>query len=218
MRVRTALIGLGTSLAVLIVGCSSTIPGSPQAAGGGTAAVTGGSGGGTTGPGGSGGSGGDTAGGSATAGGTGGPASTAAGGGSGGSSGAGGGATTGGGGDSTGIPGLSGLPTELSELSNIPGVNNDCLAVASAAIAIGLLIAAPALGGQPLTKDQVDQAFKGLDSAPAAIQPAIKTLHDAAIQAVGKSPAEALSILGSDTVSKAMDTLSQYSDKQCGNG
>jgi hypothetical protein len=113
------------------------------------------------------------------------------------------------------------LPTDLitsalSELSNLPGINNDCIAVAAAVVAIGLLIAAPALGGAAITQDQVDQAFKGLDGAPAEIQPAIATLHNAANQAVGKSGGDALAILGSDDVSKAMDQLSNYTSKQCG--
>jgi hypothetical protein len=125
------------------------------------------------------------------------------------------------GGGDTGAINPTALPTDLitsalSELSNIPGVSNDCLAVASAVVAIGLLIAGPALGGQALTQNQVDQAFKGLESAPAELQPAIKTLHDAANQAVGKSGADALAILGSDDVSKALDQLSNYTSKQCG--
>lgn len=180
MRLRTALLGLGCSVAVFIAGCSATLPGNPQMQGndGSTSIAT------DAGNGGSGGGSGDT-----------------------------------GGGDTGGLG--TGLPTDLitsalSELSNIPGVNNDCIAVAAAVVAIGLLIAGPALGGAAITQDQVNQAFNGLDSAPAEIQPAIKTLHDAANQAVGKSGADALAILGSDDVSKAMDQLSDYTSKQCG--
>ena len=175
MRIRTALLGLGCAMAVLIAGCSATLPGNPQLQdNSGSTAVASDNGGDTGGGDGNG----DT-----------------------------------GSGD-TGAINPTALPTDLitsalSELSNIPGVSNDCIAVASAVVAIGLLIASPVLGGQALTQEQVDQAFKGLESAPAELQPAIKTLHDAASQAVGKSGADALAILGSDDVQKALDQLLQ---------
>jgi hypothetical protein len=111
---------------------------------------------------------------------------------------------------------MSGLPTDLSDLTNIPGLGGECLAVASAVLAISTLFLAPTLSGTPLTQDQVDKAFQGLSSAPSDLQPAIKTLHDAANQAVGKSQAEAISILTADPVTKALDQLSAYTDKQCG--
>lgn len=199
MRVRTALVSLGCSLALVIAGCSSTIAGIPQG-GGGTGVVNTGA---TNGSGGS----------------TGGLSTPSA---------TGGADQTGGsGGDSTGLPtdlsglptdltDLTGLPTDLTDLSNIPGISDDCMAIVNAMIAIGTMFLAPTLGGTSLTQDQVDQAFKGLDSAPSDIQPAIKTLHDAANQAVGKSSTEALAILGSDAVSKAFDDLSKYSDQHCG--
>lgn len=185
MRVRTALLGIGCSLAILIAGCSSpSIPGAPEPPGGGSdssAVATGGAGSGDTGSG-------DTGSGTGDS----------------------------GGGDGTGIPGLSGLPTDLSDLTNIPGISGQCLAVLNVFLAVSTLFLGPTLGGAALTQDQVDNAFKGMDQAPAELQPAIKVLHDAASQAVGKPLAQALTIVAADPVTNALKALSDYTDAQCG--
>ena len=197
MRVRTALISLGCSVAILVAGCSSTLPGIPQGPDGG-----GGGGGlptvGTThAPGGGGGLTGSTP----TANGNGdGDTGTGAGG-------------------APGLPNLTDL-TDLSDLAGLGGLGGlagPCLAAAGAVVAIGSLILAPTLGGS-LTQAQVDQAFSGLDQLPANLQPAVQTLHTAANAAVGKSGAEALSILSDSKVSDALNQLSDYVDKQCGAG
>jgi hypothetical protein len=193
MRVRTALLGIGASVAILVAGCSAAIPGTPEGPNGqvssGTGVATsslGGAGDGDTG--------GDTGNGG-TGGNTGLPGVT----------------------DLSQIPGLTGIPTALTGLSNIPGVSGQCLAMVNVFIAVSSLFLGPTLGGQALTQQQVDQAFQGMNQAPAELQDDIKTLHDAADQAVGKTPAQALAILTADPVTKALNALSDYTDTQCGN-
>jgi hypothetical protein len=205
MRARTALISIACVVGLALAGCSSSVAGSPQLAGGGGV---------TTGDNGQ-------AGGDVTT-------STPA------DDGSDSGPTTtdqddsdsGHGGDSSlppatdddqslptgGLP-TGGLPTDMT---GIPGISDQCLAVANLSMTIGFLLIAPMMGSQPLTQEQVDQAFAQMGDIPPDLQQPMQVLHDAAVQAIGKPVAQAAEILGSDKVSQAMDTLSKYLDDACG--
>jgi hypothetical protein len=205
MRARTVLISIACVVGLALTGCSSSVGGSPQLPGAGGVGIATGddgqSGGGTTTPPGDDGS--DA-----------GPSTTDQ-----------GDSDAGDGGDSSlppatdedqplppgGLP--SGMPTGLS---GVPGISDQCMAVAGLSMTIGLLLIAPLMGSQPLTQEQVDQAFAQMGDIPPELQQPMQVLHDAAVQAVGKPAAQAAEILGSDQVSKAMDTLSKYLDDACG--
>lgn len=191
MRARTALTSLVCATALLIAGCSAGIAGTPQLAG---------AGGGSVGAGASPSSGGVA------------PGSD-----SGDGSGSGDGGETGLPPASGGVPGIPpGLATAIpTDLGVIPGVNGECLAVAGIVLSVSVLFLAP-MTGQPLTKDQVDQAFAQMGDVPAQLKQPVQVLHDAAVQAIGKSAEQAQAILQSDKVSKAMDTVSNYADSKCG--
>ena len=83
-------------------------------------------------------------------------------------------------------------------------------------LTLPVLFLGPTLGGQPLTQEQVDKAFSGLGDVPAELQQPVQALHDAAVQAIGKSGADAAAILDSDQVNSAMDAINNYADTQCG--
>lgn len=216
MRARSTVISLVCALGLLVAGCSSSVGGTPQMPAAGGLNIS-------------------TPGGQSGAGPTGGPISTPSGDGSAdsgsqtdsdsstndaGSTDSGG--DSGNGGDSSLPPATdddqTGMPTAFpTDLSGIPGLSDQCLAVSGLAITVGMLLIAPMMG-QPLTKQQVDQAFAQMGDVPAELQQPMAVLHDAAEQSIGKSTTEAAAILGSDQVSKAMDALSQYMDAQCGGG
>jgi hypothetical protein len=121
---------------------------------------------------------------------------------------------------SSGIPGLptdlGSLPTDLGDLGSIPGLDPGCLAAAGILISVPFLFLGPSLGSQALTQKDVDQAFSGLGDIPDELKQPVQVLHDAAIQAIGKSGTEASDILSSDKVNAALDTISQYTDAKCG--
>lgn len=111
------------------------------------------------------------------------------------------------------------LTSAQSELSDLGGLlNNECLAVAGLSMTVGLLLAAPLMGGTALTADDVSKAFEGLDQVPPELADAMKVLHEAAVEATGKSMADAATILGSDKVSAAFDKLSAYMTEHCDGG
>jgi hypothetical protein len=60
------------------------------------------------------------------------------------------------------------------------------------------------MGEEGITQEQVDQIFQGTDHAPAGVQADLKTLHDAAEQAVGQSWSDADTILNTDQVDQAL--------------
>jgi hypothetical protein len=55
-----------------------------------------------------------------------------------------------------------------------------------------------------VTQEQIDQLFQATDQAAPEVQADLKTLHDAAEQATGKSPSDADAILNSDQVNGAL--------------
>ncbi len=115
---------------------------------------------------------------------------------------------------------LGALPTDMggltSMLGGVPGVSGDCMSLLGIILGVSSLFLGPTLGGQPITQQQVDQAFTGMGTIPDELKAPLNVIHQAAEQAVGKSSTEALQILGSDQVSAAMDQLSKYSDTKCG--
>ena len=132
-----------------------------------------------------------------------------------------------GGGGATGLPSASGEDPGSSSTGSggtlptgpgsIPGVSSECMAVLNLSMTVGLLFMGVVMGGsQALTKAQVDQAFAQMGDVPPELKQPTAVLHDAAMQAVGKAPAQAAQILGSDQVNKAMDTVSKYADAKCG--
>lgn len=217
MRPRIALIALVCAVSLLVGGCSTTA-GTAVMAGGGAPAVPNAQGSGGNGD------------------------SSDLGGGSG-SSGAGSDAGDSGQPGATGLPGTTGLPaptdpdslptdlgslptdlgslpTDLgslpTNLGSIPGVSDDCMSLLGILMGVSSLFLGPTLGGQPITKEQVDQAFNGMGVIPDELKAPLDVIHQAAEQAVGKSSTEALQILGSDKVSAAMNQLTDYSDSKCG--
>jgi len=121
---------------------------------------------------------------------------------------------------SGGIPGLptdlGSLPTDLGSLGSIPGLDSGCLAAAGILISVPFLFLTPTLGGQALTKQDVDQAFANLGEIPDELKQPVQVLHDAAVQAIGKSGTEASDILNSDKVNAALDAITKYTDAKCG--
>jgi hypothetical protein len=206
MRARTVLISIACVVGLALAGCSSSVGGSPQLPGAGGGGITTGDNGqsgedASSTPPGDDGSDADPS--------TADPGST----------------DSGDGGDS-GLPPATdedqplptgGLPTGMpTDLSGIPGISEECLAVAGLLMSVGILFIAPVMGGQPLTQQQVDQAFAQMGQVPPELAQPMQVLHAAAVQAIGKSAAEAAQILESAEVSKAMDALSKYSDDKCG--
>jgi hypothetical protein len=124
-------------------------------------------------------------------------------------------------GDTSGLPtDLGSLPTDLgslpTDLGSIPGLDPGCLEAASILITVPFLFLTPTMGGKALTQGDVDKAFGNLGDIPDELKEPVQVLHDAAVQAIGKSGTEASQILSSDAVTKALDTISSYSDAKCG--
>lgn len=212
MRIRTVVISLACAMGLLVSGCSGGIPGVPQIEGAAAVASTAGSNGSGDGSNST-----DGATESSTSSSAGGSSSAGSDNGNGSSSDSGDGGDTGLPSASSDSPSLpSGIGTLPTDLGSIPGVDSSCLSVAGILMSVGVLFLAPTLGGKPLTKDQVDQAFAGIGEVPPELKQPVQVLHDAALQAVGKSATEAAAIVGSDTVNQAMDALSKYTDTKCG--
>jgi len=110
------------------------------------------------------------------------------------------------------------LPTDLSNLTNIPGLDPGCLAAAGIAMGFGMLMLAPIMGGQQVTADDVNKAFADLGEVPPELKGVVDVLHKAAVAATGQSLAKAAEIMGTPEVTKAMDDLSKYTDAHCGGG
>lgn len=108
------------------------------------------------------------------------------------------------------------FPTDLSDLASIPGLDPGCLAAAGIAMGFGMLMLAPIMGGQQVTADDVNQAFSDLGEVPPELKETVDVLHKAAVAATGQPLTKAAEILGTPEVTKAMDTLSKYSDAKCG--
>lgn len=111
------------------------------------------------------------------------------------------------------------LPANLADLTNltgIPGFSSGCLAAAGIAMGFGMLMLGPALGGTEVSADDVDEAFANLGDLPPELRDVVDVLHKAAKAATGKSITAAAGILDSPEVTKAMDTLSAYTEKNCG--
>lgn len=168
MRVRTSLLGLCCSVAVLVAGCSATIPGVPKGPNGDGSSGTG----------------------IATA--T--PAVTA------GSS-----ADEG----DTGAGGDLGSSEADGENTGDGGSGQNA-ATCEALQNLWLGFTEIQMDSETLTQGQVDQLFQGADQAAPDVQPDIKTLHDAAEQAVGKSASETDAILNTDQVNNALVDLQMH--------
>ncbi|MBN9611270.1 MAG: hypothetical protein J0I11_18375 [Actinobacteria bacterium] len=190
MRTRSALLSLVCAAALVTTGCASQVTGTPQGVTGGGVA--------------------NTAQSSATGGSAGTPQDTTT---DGASQQSGESSST----DGASSPDLT-LPTDLSNLTNIPGLDPGCLAAAGIAMGFGMLMLAPIMGGQQVTADDVNKAFADLGEVPPELKGVVDVLHKAAVAATGQSLAKAAEIMGTPEVTKAMDDLSKYTDAHCGGG
>lgn len=95
------------------------------------------------------------------------------------------------------------------------GLSDECAAMLSAQMQVGLLMMGPVMGGPGPTKQRVDQAFSNTKNLPPELAGPIGVLHKAAEASIGKSAAEAMSILDADDVDAAMDALGDYADAHC---
>lgn len=115
----------------------------------------------------------------------------------------------------TGDGDATGLIDQLGGAGGLGALSSSCLQVSGALMSIGFLFMGPAMG-QSLDAKTIDDAFSSLADVPAELQADIQTLHQAAQATVGKSGADAQTILSSPAVSDAMDHLTQYVDASCG--
>ncbi|MEO7125244.1 MAG: hypothetical protein ABI382_07190 [Nakamurella sp.] len=102
----------------------------------------------------------------------------------------------------------------LAGLGGLTGLSPECSAVTGASITLGMLLLTPMMG-KPLTQAEVDSAFASLSKFPPELRGAVDSLRQAAEGAVGKSAAEAGSLLSNPAVDSAMDQVSTYMDAHC---
>lgn len=105
-------------------------------------------------------------------------------------------------------PGPGGTTSADGSLS---GLTAECTAVIDAQVAINQLFGRPVGGGRPLTAAQVATVFDPIGpDIPSSLSDDIRTLHQAASRAVGKSDVAVATILAEQPVVDAMAKLSGY--------
>jgi|GEM_PF-1591587 len=115
------------------------------------------------------------------------------------------------------LSGLS-IPSDLGNLTNIPGYNRACLSVASAYASISLALLPALFGGtDQFNAGDLQTTLSSLGSnVPPELAPDIQTLADVAASASGKSLTEAAALFESEAFTTAQNHIDAWLTLNCG--
>lgn len=113
------------------------------------------------------------------------------------------------------MSGDGGLGDFAGQMAAASGLNPECVTTIGVITNFNLAILGPAMGSSAMTEETVTQLFASAAEAPTELQVPLSTLHEAAVDMIGKKGPEVQQILDSPAVSAASDKIDDYLEQHC---